>query len=168
MWSRPRESFVKTNWDAVVDKEGKKVGLRVVIRNEEGEIMAAVGEHRSLVSDPTAAKGYALRKAMEFCKDLNFSRVVFEGDAQVIVNVVNEEEKYLSIYGFVIEDAKKLLKGISQWSVKFVYRNANEAAHCLAKEALSLFSENVWIEEVPACIESILFKEKHCNTGSDQ
>ncbi|KAF5468918.1 hypothetical protein F2P56_013026, partial [Juglans regia] len=42
LWSKPRESFVKANWDGAVDKERKKVGLGVVIRDEEGEIMAAV------------------------------------------------------------------------------------------------------------------------------
>ncbi|KAF5468871.1 hypothetical protein F2P56_012982 [Juglans regia] len=159
---------IKANWDGAVDKEGKKVGLGVVIRNEEGEIMAAVGEQKSFISDPAIAEVYALRKAMELCRDLNFGRVIFEGDVQVIVNVVNEEEEDLSSYGCVIEDAKKLLKGRSQWSVKFVNRKANEAAHYLAKEALSLCFENVWIEEAPVCIESILLKEKLCNAVLDQ
>ncbi|XP_041003960.1 uncharacterized protein LOC121249317 [Juglans microcarpa x Juglans regia] len=115
----------------------RKVGLgRVVIRDEEREILVAVGEQKRFVLDSTVAESYALWKALEVCRDLNFRKVLFEGDAQVIVNAGNEGKEDYSIYGSVIEDAKKLLKAREQGSVKFVYRKTNEAAHVLAKEAI--------------------------------
>ncbi|KAF5481359.1 hypothetical protein F2P56_002016 [Juglans regia] len=123
-WSRPRESFVKANWDAAMSRKDRKVGLGVVIRDEEGEIL---------------------------------------GDAQAIVNAVNKGDEDYSSYGGVIEDAKKMLKTIENWSVNFVYREANTAAHVLAQEALSLHIDLVWIEETPNCIRSIICKEKSCN-----
>ncbi|KAF5442058.1 hypothetical protein F2P56_037243 [Juglans regia] len=161
-WSRPRESFVKANWDAAVSRKDRKVGLGVVIRDEEGEILVAAREQINL-TDSATAECLALWKAMEVCRELNFNRVLFEGDAQAIVNVVNKgDEDYFS-YGGVIEDAKKMLKTIENWSVNFVYREANTAAHVLAQEALSLHRDLVWIEETPNCIRSIICKEKSCN-----
>lgn len=40
--------------------------------------------------------------------DLNFNKLIFEGDTQVIINAVNDEKKELSYYRSVIEDAKEL------------------------------------------------------------
>ncbi|XP_042992296.1 uncharacterized protein LOC122318762 [Carya illinoinensis] len=162
-WNRPKELSVKANWDAAVDKKERNVGIGVVIRDEEGEILVATREHMSYVTDGAIAESFALRKAMEVCRDLNFNNILFEGDAQNIVNVVNVETKDMTRYGSVIEDVNSLLKGREKWSVSFVFREANEAAHVLAREALLFHSEIVWIEKVPDCIRSIIVKEKSCS-----
>ncbi|KAF5469997.1 hypothetical protein F2P56_010551 [Juglans regia] len=128
LWSRPRESFVKANWDAAMSKKDRKVGLGVVIRDEEGEILVAAREQINYLTDSATAECLALWKAMEVCRELNFNRVLFEGDAQVIVNAVNKGDEDYSSYGSVIEDAKKLLKAkygsscASSRSFIFTYR----------------------------------------------
>lgn len=111
-----------------VDQKGRKVGIGVVIRDDEGGVLVAMGGQRSNAVHPAVAKSYALWKVMKVCRDLNFSNVIFEGGAQVIVDVVNEVQEDLTFYGSVIEDVKKLLKERNRWSVKFVYRNSNKAA----------------------------------------
>jgi hypothetical protein len=37
-----------------------------------------------------------------------------------------------------------------------VRREANQAAHYLAKYALSISSDDVWIEETPSCIDVVV------------
>ncbi|XP_041009441.1 uncharacterized protein LOC121253501 [Juglans microcarpa x Juglans regia] len=163
LWSKPRESFVKANWDAAVSIKDRKVGLGVVIRDEGEEILVVAREQKKILTDSATAECLALWKAMEVCRELNFNRVLFKGDVQVIVNAVNKGEEDFSSYGSVVEDAKKLLKAIENWSVNFVYREANEAAHVLAHEALFLHPDIVWIEEIPNCIRSIICKGKSSN-----
>ncbi|XP_042965938.1 uncharacterized protein LOC122299618 [Carya illinoinensis] len=162
-WSRPREQAVKANWDAAVDKKEGKVGIGVVIRDEEGEVLVATGEQMNYMTDAAIAESFALRKALEVCRDLNFNNVWFEGDAQNIVNAVNTETEDMSRYGSVIEDVKNLLKGRKKWRVSFVFREANEAAHVLARDVLFFQSEIVWIEDAPDCIRGIIGKEKSCS-----
>ncbi|XP_042987456.1 uncharacterized protein LOC122315549 [Carya illinoinensis] len=162
-WSRPKELSVKANWDAAIDKKERKVGIGVVISDEEGEILVAAGEHMRYAIDAVIAESFALRKAMEVCRDFNFNNVLFEGDAQNIVNAVNAETKDMTRYGSVIEDVKCLLKGREKWSVRFIYREANKASHVLAREALQFQSKIVWIEDAPDCIRSIIVKEKSCS-----
>lgn len=74
-----------------------------------------MGGQRSNVDNPTIAKSYAMWKAMEVYKDFNFNKVIFEGDAQVIVNAVNDVQEDFSIYGSVIEYVKKLLQTRNGW-----------------------------------------------------
>jgi hypothetical protein len=43
-----------------------------------------------------------------------------------------------------------------------VSRDMNSVAHVLAKEAAMHKLDNCWLEEVPAFISSIVFREKPC------
>ncbi|KAF5452147.1 hypothetical protein F2P56_027178 [Juglans regia] len=166
VWKKPRQSFVKANWDAAVDQKERKMEIGIIIRDEEGEVLVVVEGQQRYVVQPAVAESYALWKAIEVCRDLNLERVIFEGDAQVIVKAVNSKEEDRSAYGSIVEASKKLISSWKDWSVEFVYRHANEAAHTLAKEALHLDTEFVWIEEIPNCIRNITEKERTCTEGS--
>jgi len=62
-------------------------------------------------------------------------------------------------YENIIDNCKSLFRQFYENSrVKFVWRQANEVAHSLAKAALSSASSQILIE-IPHCIEHILFHE---------
>lgn len=93
--------YVKANWDASVDRKGRKVGIEIIIRDEEWEVLVAIGGQRNNIDQPVVAENHALwkaRKAIEVCRDLRFDKVIFDGDAEVIINAVNNVKK---IYHFM-------------------------------------------------------------------
>lgn len=47
---------------------------------------------------------FALWKALEICNDLNFQRVIFEGDTRAIIMAVESDEEIMSCYGPLIND----------------------------------------------------------------
>jgi len=51
-WRPPSENCVKINFDGALFGESKCIGLSVVIRNSEGEVMAALSE--KIVKPPVA------------------------------------------------------------------------------------------------------------------
>ena len=55
-WENPPIGCLKINWDASVDQVRRKTGVGVVLRNHEGEIVAAQCITRNLLSNPTAAE----------------------------------------------------------------------------------------------------------------
>lgn len=69
------------------------MGLVVIIRNCEGEIMASCCELLNMVSQSVEAEALALRKAVELCIDMGFSKVIFEGDVQVVIKAVESAEE---------------------------------------------------------------------------
>lgn len=97
---------------------------------------------------------------MEICKDLNFSKVILERDAQVIINAVNDGNQDFSYRGSIIEDIKKFCYDRTDWQVQFVYKDKNIVAHTLAKATLYLESKRVWIEEALDFVSSCLEKDK--------
>ncbi|XP_040992644.1 uncharacterized protein LOC121239461 [Juglans microcarpa x Juglans regia] len=153
---------MKANWDAALDQKEGKMGVGIVIRDEHGEVLAAMCGQRHHVHQATTAEILALWRAMEICNDLNLRRVVFEGDAQVVIKGINEDNEDFLDYGMVIVDAKKLIKLIKDWKVQYTHRSTNEVAHILAKNALKLDSEQIWIEEFPNCIAQVLERYRRC------
>ncbi|KAF5477421.1 hypothetical protein F2P56_004061 [Juglans regia] len=162
-WEKPRPGYVKSNWDATIDKKEMKVGIGVVIGDEDGEMLIAVEGQKYDVDQPVVAEAHALRKALDVCRELSFDKVLFKGDAQVFIKTVNNASEDLSFYGSLIEGMKQLLKHRTDWIVQFTHRTNNGAAHTLAKESLSLQSELIWIEDIHDCIQRIVESESYCN-----
>ncbi|XP_035546588.1 uncharacterized protein LOC118348634 [Juglans regia] len=106
-WEKPRTGSVKANWDAAVDKKQRRVGLGVLIRDEDGKPLVAVEGQKDNVDHPAVAEAQALWKAMVICRDLRLEKVIFEGDAQVIVKAVNNASEDFSVYGSLTEGPGK-------------------------------------------------------------
>ncbi|XP_041003989.1 uncharacterized protein LOC121249345 [Juglans microcarpa x Juglans regia] len=161
-WLLPEQNMIKANWDAALDVKARKMGAGVIIRNEKAEVMATCNIQKRNVVELALAKCYALRKAMELCKDLNFDKVTFEGDAQVVINVVNDPIEDPPFNGSSIQEMKMVLKGWQGWKVQYSHRDTNVVAHKLQKAALHFEEEKVWIEEAPIFVLNSLQIDKHC------
>ncbi|XP_042979954.1 uncharacterized protein LOC122310138 [Carya illinoinensis] len=163
-WKKSGTNEVIANWDATLDTKNRTMGMRIVIRDANGEVLASVCSKRPNVVHPTLAECLALWKAIEVCKDLAFSKVILEGDAEAVIKKVNNVEEDLSWMGHIIEDVKIVVKGRKDWKVRFIPREGNNVAHLLAKHALTLDGEVIWIEEGPNVITSSLIRDKSCNS----
>lgn len=92
--------------------------------------------------------------------------VCLESGTQIVIKAVQSKEAIATEYGVLIEDIRKLLFEREDWKIRFVHREANMVAHSLAKLALSIEKEKVWLEECPSQIFSSVLREKVCNEYS--
>ncbi|XP_042939525.1 uncharacterized protein LOC122274565 [Carya illinoinensis] len=148
-WKKLEVRTLKANWDASVSTKLNRAGYGIIIRDEQGSIMLCVCASHKPIVKPVMAEGLALRRAMEVCVDLGLGRMVFEGDAQIIVQAVTSDEEISADYGVLVNDARSMLRTWTQWHVAFVHREANYAAHQLAKLALDYEYEKIWMEDGP-------------------
>jgi hypothetical protein len=88
-----------------------------------------------------------------------WKHVLFEGDSQSVVKELKSSTESWSSFGNLIEDSKTTLLNFDSFMVQHVSRVANSATHCLAKVALSLRLEQVWMEGCPPPIQSIVLAE---------
>ncbi|XP_042984282.1 uncharacterized protein LOC122313374 [Carya illinoinensis] len=140
-WRAPREGVVKVNWDAAYELKNKKMGLGVVIRDGEGEVLVSLCKPSSYSVSAAVAEAEALWRAMLLCIELNFGEVVFEGDALGIIQVACSTEEIWEWYGQRLEDIRGLLKRRPLWTVIHTYREGNIVADFLAKFALTIDEE---------------------------
>ncbi|KAF5477697.1 hypothetical protein F2P56_004314 [Juglans regia] len=161
LWKKPEQGGFKANWDAALNS--KFMGLGVVIRNENGEVVACACSRRLPAPNSDVAESVALWFAVELCCELGFNRVTFEGDAQAVVKDVNSMEEDLSCRGHIIEDIKAIMLGRRDWTVQFIGRKGNEVAHLLAKYALNIDFDKRWIDECPDFIFLQVCKDIDCS-----
>ena len=80
VWKPPPNSVFKLNFDAAVFVEAKRTGFGAIIRNDKGEVMAAMSAGGPQVSSSKEAELLVCRKVVEFAIDARFSELVIEGD----------------------------------------------------------------------------------------
>jgi hypothetical protein len=56
---KPTARLIKINWDAALDVPQKRMGVRVVLRNEAGVVVAAMAKLIPIIVDPTKEKSVA-------------------------------------------------------------------------------------------------------------
>lgn len=108
---------------------------------------------------PTIAKALAALHAIIFARDKGYEDIIFERDALQVVNVVNSNTLCKSNFGHFVEDTKVVLVLLRRSSFVHVNRQANTAAHVLAKEACNHATEFIWWHFTPSCIDGIIRKE---------
>lgn len=67
--------------------------MGVVARDHVGNVLAALSTPKKGNQHPVVAEFFALWRAMQLCQEIGMERVLFEGDAQLLINNINEEEE---------------------------------------------------------------------------
>jgi ribonuclease HI len=114
--------------------------------------------------DPTTAETVAVVQTLRFCKEIGFTKIYLEGDTKNTVDALLSSEANWSKSGHIIADAQLLLRRHScdfiYWEIKYVSREANFAAHNLAKLAAILGLERQWMDDIPDFISEIIRGEQ--------
>jgi ribonuclease HI len=97
--------------------------------------------------------------------ELGLTDIQVEGDAKNVVEAINSAGKNWSKIGHIVEDMQHLLRNFTQWKVDVVSRDANNAAHTLAKLAASHGETRTWLGVIPECICEIVLAEQSTSRG---
>jgi ribonuclease HI len=158
-WAPPRGFSLKINFDAALDVRNRVVGLGIVARDEGGRVKGACSVTLKVSASPVEAEALAALQAVIFAQKKAYSGVIFEGDAQTIVNAVNSLQPNESSYGHFIEDAKRGLVCLGNSKFVHVHREANIAAHTLARAACNHATGIIWWHCSPSCLDGVVRKE---------
>jgi ribonuclease HI len=156
-WKVPPAGWWKANWDVAIGKNSGRVGVGVVVRDSEGQIIVARSLTRLGRLDPTTGEALAAHYAVCLCQEMGAVSLILEGDAKQVVEAINSKTSNGSRYGHFVNDTCRILQEkVSQWKCVFVPREANQAAHRLAKAATTDIIDKIWRYEIPDCICDVL------------
>ena len=125
VWKPPPNSVFKLNFDAVVFVEAKRTGFGAIMRNDKGEVMAAMSVGGPQVSSSEEAKLLACRKAVEFATDVGFSKLVIEGDNSNVIKALSSSSVDQSLLGNVVDDVRHLVCGMHWVNFSCIRRGDN-------------------------------------------
>ena len=146
---------IKVNFDGALFKEIRKAGIRMIVRDSNGQAIAFLSEKASLPFSPKIAEAMAAARALSFVQDLGFTSFILEGDLANVINTLNLEEMSLFTYGHILSSVKSMLVASSCVSFSHVRRSGNSVAHNLAKHARHVRGFSVWTEDVPPHLNSV-------------
>ena len=84
-WLPPPVGWVKVNFDGALFKECDSAGLGVIIRNDLGLVMAASTHIIPLPTSVEMVEVLAARHAICLARELQFNKVIVEGDSEVVI-----------------------------------------------------------------------------------
>ena len=120
VWHPPPASVFKLNFDAAIFSDLNSSGVGAMIRNEKGEVVAAILAKGPPVGDSEEAEILACRKVLEFAIDASFSELVNEGDNVNVMKSISSTGVNQSRLGLIIEDILSLAHGLRWVNVSAV------------------------------------------------
>ena len=135
-WKPPDQGCYKINYNGVVFNQQEKAGLGVVIRNEEGAVMASMTQLVPLPTTVAQVEALAARRATEFALELGLNRVILEGDPEVICRGLQDHSPSLALHGHILQDVKCLAGAFQFVGFSQVRCLGNNVVHALARRAV--------------------------------
>lgn len=143
-WKPPEVGWVKVNVDGATKKGGEGGGTGVIFRNHEGAYMSAGCHFIPRCNNPERMELLACRDAAAMAEELDIPYLHIETDCREIVGKLQSSKRDLSALGPTVEEVKLLLASRESWKVSWVRREANKAAHLVAREAVANQLDFVW------------------------
>ena len=154
----PPEGVVKVNVDASISEHGW-IGLGVVARNQEGDVLFAATRRVQARWAPAVAEAKALVLAMTLAKTHNLDRVIFEADCEVVVNRLVKGVAELTELDGILNVASALISCFSSITWSHVKRDGNVVAHTLAR-VIPFGTQQVWDLGIPSEISPYVLMDK--------
>ena len=104
--------------------EKKCSGLGVIIRNQEGLVIASMSTRLPQQLQPIEIEALAASKALEFAREVGISKVVLEGDSLLVMKALKTKNAGLAPFGLLIQDSLTLSLGFSKLSYSHTKREA--------------------------------------------
>ena len=156
IWKPPPRPRHKVNFDGAVFREDNSAGVGVVIRDEQGFLVAAMTDKIPLPYSVSAVEVLAAVKALRFAGDIGLESFILEGDSKITIDALAGNNMEHAEFGNLIEEAKWLSSQFSDVSYSHVKRQANFAAHNSARHARHVSEFAVWMEDVPPHLFAVI------------
>jgi ribonuclease HI len=144
--------------DASLSQNPSITGWDWCVCNSIGSFVAA--GTNSCEQNFTVAEGEAMAilEAMREANSRGWSNIIFESDSKVVVEAIDSNPRGRSELCSIIASIKALLQCNPNFEIKFTKRQANMAAHHLARASISK-PGRTYFNNIPLCISHIIINE---------
>ncbi|KAL9451066.1 hypothetical protein AB3S75_012752 [Citrus x aurantiifolia] len=155
-WQPPPQNVLKLNADAAVNRLNQQSGLGVVIRDAEGQFLAAGIQQVQLRERVSSAEAEAILWGLKVASQIWSSSLIVESDCQEVIELLNNIKGSRTEIHWVLADIHRISKNFQHIQFSFIPRICNAHAHALAKLALRRGSADVWVDTIPAEVRNVL------------
>ena len=158
-WSPPPEGVYKANFDATLFEHCNCVGLGVVVRDCNGDVIAALSQRITLPHSVEHAEALAASQVVTLARELCLSQLVFEGGCQKVIAAINSTGACHTLFGHIIDEVRCLSSTLITSCFVHTRREGNKIAHALARRAVLTADTDVCVEELPNDVDDVFHSE---------
>ena len=159
IWKPPLPGFFKVNVDRALFAKSKQSGVGVIVRDGEGNVVAAMCRKLDLPLSVLETEAKAFEFALAFAEEVGLRDVVFEADSQLLINAVHGTGEATSSVLNIIQGVLRKVQGFRTFDFLHTKRQGNAPAHLLDQQAQKVESLVVWLEECPSQVAHACAKD---------
>ncbi|XP_030970837.1 uncharacterized protein LOC115991254 [Quercus lobata] len=133
LWSPPKPLWFKVNIDSAVFSSLKSVGVGIVVRDQWGNVAAAMSKLVNAPLGPLETEAMVMEEAIQFARDTGFLDVIFESDSLSMIQSLNGSLIPPASIVNIISGSLQAIRYFGQVEFVYVPRTGNKAAHGLAQ-----------------------------------
>nr|XP_023920968.1 uncharacterized protein LOC112032440 [Quercus suber] len=150
VWKPPPPGVFKVNVDGALFSKTKQAGVGVLVRDEEGNVIAALARKLECPLGALAMEAKALEIGVSFVEEVGLRDVVFEGDSLLVINAVQGINEAEASVRNIILGVLRNVQRFRTFDFLHTKRQGNAPAHLLAQHALNVEKMVVWLEDCPS------------------
>ncbi|KAL0013454.1 hypothetical protein SO802_000523 [Lithocarpus litseifolius] len=153
-WIPPPRGWYKVNSDGAMFSKRRCSGIGVVIRDEQGRVVAAMSKNLQVPLGALEVEAKAVEEAVNFARDIGIQDIIVESDSMVFCSALQKEVDVSPAIDNIIAGTLLQLQYFRKTDVKHTRKEGNRVVHGLAQYAQFVDDFVTWMEETPPIIES--------------
>jgi ribonuclease HI len=159
-WKPPNAGWLKVNFDGAFDCHTRQGGLGFLIRDSNGQFLGGSSKALSNVVSAEHAELLACQAVVSLVIERSLSPVIIETDSIVVQQQLTSNVGLnSSILGRLYDDVRRALESIPSSRLCHTKRQANIAAHLLARSSFSSGHDFDWPTIPPDFISHVLVSD---------
>ena len=146
----------RANVDGAIFNALSTAGMGVLIRDDKGRVVGALSQNFHAPLGTLEAEAKAMEAAVLFARDLGVQDITFEGDSLQVCNFLAGSTVVPPAVANVLEGIRFHLQFFRSYAFSHVKRAGNKPAHLLAQHAKFVSSYELWVEETPSFLETVI------------
>lgn len=147
---------MKVNVDAAINEERKVAGLGTVIRNSQGQVVAAAAKRIKFEGDVSIAEAKVVKRGMDVARAVSCTYVIIETDCRMVAELANNKVKNISEIWWIIAEILNSKGDFQSITFQHALRHCNMSTHSLTKRALQSSEFVIWRENFPTDVLCML------------
>ena len=130
-WSPPPRGWAKLNFDGAARGNPGMAGIGCIVNNDSGVWIAKKAKPIGPSSN-NMAEFLALEEGLNICLQLGISKLIIEGDSQIILNAIRKRSTPNWILNSRLQEVILLLDKFEELKICHIFREGNSEADVLA------------------------------------
>lgn len=155
-WSPPSQGCSKLNVDAFLANGGTGFTIGMLIRNDQGQFVRGKSICFQESVSVLEAEARGIQLAIEWIEEMGLQHIDIENDSEMVVKAVKNGDYYYSEIGHVLDFCSSNIRSRQDLSIYHVKRQANNAAHLMARVPCLPTCSNVFVSHPRMLLEKLL------------